>query len=369
MSEISISRERLQYFMHRFAETEHVECGNRSSFYNCDVMKNEGYKWRVFLDFQSRLESLKFVKDDIGSGKLARLVDLFLKGGNDKKDSVNTVNYRNREKHQSELDDYAKSEPILYQLYFGYDDETAFERIIEYFGKDYDYVATLFYLKDCTKYFPCKPTMFDEVFEALGINFHTARSLSWANYNTFLDIIDAVRTELEKYFGIELKPIDAHSFLWIINYKIILPMRTAHQNLPPVGKLEKYRLQETKARIGQKQYRQKLIEYWDGRCSVTGCANTDMLNASHIKPWSQCEKNSEWLDPYNGFLLVPTLDQAFDKGLITFDSQGRIVKSNKLSEDDCKRLGICDTMQIEQGKLIEKHIKYLKYHWKHVFQK
>ena len=94
-----------------------------------------------------------------------------------------------------------------------------------------------------------------------------------------------------------------------------------------------------------------------------------MLHASHIMPWAQYEKSSESLDPYNGFLLVPTLDQAFDKGLITFDAQGRIVKSNKLSEDDCKRLGIGDTMQIEQGKLTEKHINYLKYHWKHVFWK
>ncbi|MEZ7198326.1 HNH endonuclease [Pseudodesulfovibrio karagichevae] len=124
------------------------------------------------------------------------------------------------------------------------------------------------------------------------------------------------------------------------------------------------RLALSQARVGQGRYRQSLLEVWDGRCSVTGVSDTRLLYASHIKPW----KNStdvERLDKFNGLLLTPTLDAAFDKGLISFMDSGKIAISN-YSKGDLMKLGIHGTMCIADVQV--EHHNYLKYHREHVFQ-
>jgi putative restriction endonuclease len=63
-------------------------------------------------------------------------------------------------------------------------------------------------------------------------------------------------------------------------------------------------------RVGQDIFRRGL-EYWDGRCAITGLAVPDLLWASHIKPWADCEREAERLDIWNGLLLGPHLDAAF----------------------------------------------------------
>jgi putative restriction endonuclease len=80
-----------------------------------------------------------------------------------------------------------------------------------------------------------------------------------------------------------------------------------------------------KARIGQGAFRAKLIVLW-GSCAVTGYKDLNLLVASHIKPWS-VSSNSERLDVYNGLLLVPNLDKAFDSGFISFKESGEIMIS------------------------------------------
>ena len=77
------------------------------------------------------------------------------------------------------------------------------------------------------------------------------------------------------------------------------------------------------ARIGQGRYRKQLIDLW-GRCSVTGYNEPSLLIASHIKPW-RGSSNEERLDRYNGLLLQPNLDKAFDTGLISFSEAGRFL--------------------------------------------
>jgi predicted restriction endonuclease len=65
--------------------------------------------------------------------------------------------------------------------------------------------------------------------------------------------------------------------------------------------------------------------------------------ASHIKPW-RASDNTERLDTYNGLLLLPNLDKAFDLGFITFTERGRIIVSNQLEESG--KLGIDSGMRI-----------------------
>jgi putative restriction endonuclease len=79
----------------------------------------------------------------------------------------------------------------------------------------------------------------------------------------------------------------------------------------------------TKARIGQGPFREDLIRYW-GRCAVTGIDDLRLLRASHIHPWRLAD-NAGRRDPFNGLLLSPSLDHCFDRGLIGFADDGRIV--------------------------------------------
>jgi putative restriction endonuclease len=116
-----------------------------------------------------------------------------------------------------------------------------------------------------------------------------------------------------------------------------------------------------KSRVGQGSFRQKLINYWGG-CAVTGLKDTNLLVASHIKPWS-VSTHIERLDSYNGLLLTPNLDKAFDAGFVTFNSQGLIQLSPQLCEP--KILGITPDLYVE---LTEMHECYMAFHRAHVFR-
>lgn len=134
-----------------------------------------------------------------------------------------------------------------------------------------------------------------------------------------------------------------------------------HKELP-----ETERKAIVQSRIGQGIFRSDLMKYWEEKCAITGCKLIKILKASHIKPWSR-SNNTERLDVYNGLLLVPNLDDVFDKGYISFDDEGKIIISNLMSEDDRIKLDIHSEMRIR--KIERKHIKYLEYHRQEIFLK
>ena len=119
-----------------------------------------------------------------------------------------------------------------------------------------------------------------------------------------------------------------------------------------------------KARQGQGKFRQKLLELYPS-CPLTGLDIQPLLIASHIKPWSKCN-DKERLDPFNGLMLVPNIDALFDKGLITFDTDGTIKISPKIDLKNQKRLGIPSRKKLTMEPESE---KYFEYHRNHVFQK
>jgi predicted restriction endonuclease len=115
-----------------------------------------------------------------------------------------------------------------------------------------------------------------------------------------------------------------------------------------------------KTRIGHGEFRNNLLTYWHG-CAITGYKTPSMLIASHIKPWRDSD-NKERLDKFNGLLLTPNLDKAFDNGFITFDMKGKILISDILEKPEL--LGIEDKMKI---KFERQHQKYLEFHRDVVF--
>lgn len=119
-----------------------------------------------------------------------------------------------------------------------------------------------------------------------------------------------------------------------------------------------------KARIGQGTYRKALLDYWKG-CALTGCKTEDLLVASHIKPWKDSD-NIERVNPFNGLLLSPTLDRAFDKGLISFNDAGQIMISSELSNETLDQLGITPSMKLL--KFDPQHNEYLQWHRDNLFR-
>ncbi|WP_052813772.1 HNH endonuclease [Shewanella sp. cp20] len=122
----------------------------------------------------------------------------------------------------------------------------------------------------------------------------------------------------------------------------------------------------SKSRIGQNKFRKKLIDYWGG-CSISNSKNLSLLKASHIKPWMD-SNDDERLDVYNGLLLMPGLDSAFDAGFISFDDNGSIIISESLDYVDKIYLGIIRSDLKVLRKFECGHIKYLEFHREYVFE-
>lgn len=120
-----------------------------------------------------------------------------------------------------------------------------------------------------------------------------------------------------------------------------------------------------KARIGQGDYRDALLAYWGG-CAVTDCTIPALLRASHIKPW-RAASAAERLDPYNGLLLIPNLDLAFDQGLISFDDHGQILLGSDLDPDSAHALNLHPHLRLRQ--IEARHQGYLAWHRDNLFRK
>jgi putative restriction endonuclease len=120
-------------------------------------------------------------------------------------------------------------------------------------------------------------------------------------------------------------------------------------------------------RVGQNLFREGLLELWEGRCAVTELAVPALLRASHIKPWADCATDEERLDVYNGLLLAPQLDAAFDAGFITVADDGAVVVGDALGEAARATLGLERPLRVR--RLAEAHRSYLPWHRERVFRK
>jgi putative restriction endonuclease len=102
---------------------------------------------------------------------------------------------------------------------------------------------------------------------------------------------------------------------------------------PPTGPTEMPAT--VKQRRGQEFFREAVLNNFGGRCGVTGLAVRDLLVASHILPWGT--HPTERLNVRNGLCLSRLHDAAFDRGLISFDEQLRLLLSPRLKAELSQR--------------------------------
>jgi predicted restriction endonuclease len=117
-------------------------------------------------------------------------------------------------------------------------------------------------------------------------------------------------------------------------------------------------------RVGQGIFRASLMDYWHGRCPLTGITDPALLRASHIIPWKDCTTDGERLDVHNGLLLSALWDAAFDRGLVTFDDQGLPEFSLALSDAARAELRWQGPIPIT-----DKHRNRLRLHRAHLFKR
>lgn len=110
-------------------------------------------------------------------------------------------------------------------------------------------------------------------------------------------------------------------------------------------------------RVGQGKYRRDLIHKFEGKCAVTKTNIIEILIASHIVPWRE-SNDKERTDKDNGILLSPLYDALFDKHLISFQEDGKILISKSIT--DKRLLSLIDenaSIDISEGmkKYLQRH--------------
>jgi hypothetical protein len=330
----------------------------------------EGYKYDLYRNARKSLKFEIWKEADIGAGEIARsiieaielpnnnLVQWQSRYGNEKR--PHNALYIALEKH-SNIEAF---DSVFYSLYRKSDDLNVFGSLVNLFGRKYSLIAYLLFLKDRNQYMPIAPSYFDKAFSLLGANFSTNQQCSWENYLTFNNILSELKSLLADKLEGGVSLLDAHSFAWMIS-RTIEENELSKDDIEYLKASKKQREAVVKARIGQGYFRDALINLWEG-CAITRCKEFFLLRASHIKPWSKCD-SKEAVDPFNGFLLTPTLDAAFDAGFITFDDAGKVMISNSLGEADAKILGISSSLYL--SRIDQRHQHYLKYHREHIFRK
>lgn len=129
---------------------------------------------------------------------------------------------------------------------------------------------------------------------------------------------------------------------------------------------------EINARIGQGQFRKDVIKVWGSEtCALTLTPVKEILIASHIKAWRNCQNTSERLDGANGILLCAHIDKLFDKHRITFKNVARefkLVLASDLDRALMSQLGINEGDVLATGRLqssdLDKFKGYLAHHQK-----
>lgn len=326
--------------------------------------RQESYKYDIYKEGREQLSFQAWKEEDIGSGKILEAAIQAIEIS-----SNNLVQWQAKygeERQPHHLLHVARDsktstiqlERILYELYYQAKEADAFSQLVDYFGKKYSLIAYFLFLKDRNQFLPLAPEYMDKASELLGINFKTSRKCSWENYSIYLEVMGEIKNLLSEELGHDVSLLDTHSFTWILSNQ--MERQGAVSTLSNEIKTE--RESTVTARVGQDKFRKEVEDYWS-ICSVTGCSV--LLYASHIKPW-RSSSHAERLDPFNGLLLSPALDNCFDKGYISFDDTGNIIISNLLSKKDKQTLGLHESMKL--SKIEQKHKDYLNYHRENIFE-
>ncbi|WP_460272358.1 hypothetical protein [Celeribacter sp. ULVN23_4] len=83
-------------------------------------------------------------------------------------------------------------------------------------GRNYPLLGYLFFLKDINRFVPVAPGGLQAGLVEIGAELKLKGRASWDNYQAFIAHLLAIREELTRQTGTDVRLIDAHSFVWVI---------------------------------------------------------------------------------------------------------------------------------------------------------
>ena len=184
----------------RFLQLVTLELNNQGtngtgsvSFQSGLFQKHEGYKYSVFAQAQTILQTETWTEDKIGSESiLGKVMDALVLKVNGRQH--NLLNWRNMTGYKKCLSaDVPSTERLLYRLYCCDEDEQVFNDAAALWGKKYPLLSFLFFLKDRERYLPVRPSKFRSRMERLGLSTACLSSCTWDNYTQFISEIRMVQ--------------------------------------------------------------------------------------------------------------------------------------------------------------------------------
>lgn len=115
----------------------------------------------------------------------------------------------------------------------------------------------------------------------------------------------------------------------------------------------------TRYRISQSRFRETLLRR-DACCELCGLDVRELLVASHILPWALSDA-SQKDDPDNGLVLCVMHDGLFDKGFISFASDGRLLVTPHLGEENRRLMGLREDMSIRNWPGRENYMRHHRF--------
>lgn len=114
--------------------------------------------------------------------------------------------------------------------------------------------------------------------------------------------------------------------------RLWLEVRDRESQSPPIAEWQGATDREASrhVRLAQSYFRRVVLANFAGSCALTGIATGELLTASHIVGWAEAPEHR--VDPQNGLCLNRLHDAAFDKKLITFDEDLRLVVGRRLRD-------------------------------------
>ena len=119
------------------------------------------------------------------------------------------------------------------------------------------------------------------------------------------------------------------------------------------------------ARRGQGAFRRNVF-LLERSCRITGVQKPEHLVASHCKPWRD-STNDERLSGENGLLLTPSIDHLFDRGFISFESDGHLLISPVADRPSLQKMGVPVETRTNVGNFAAGQKSFLEYHQREVF--
>lgn len=206
----------LAYIKMRDGEDRQFSFQEKNTF----LGREENYKAEAFLKAQAVLQYEKWTDEWISNGEILRRVRKAMNCAGNLVNYNQLTSFRNRINpvHKHYKPDAAR---VLYNIYKSKGDEeesSAFAEAVKVFGGKYDTIAYLFFIKDQSRFLPISPGNFENSLASVGIDCKLSRRCGWKNYTGFIDIVKDVQIILQDILPqVDVRLIDAHSFLWVIN--------------------------------------------------------------------------------------------------------------------------------------------------------